>query len=429
MRPTSYILLKSRPSQYANWLIRKLANSLLALKLLFLANRTPYPPYRGDKLKIFHLAKRLAAKGHELHLLSFAQSAEDLAAKAELDKIFQEVELLPLPSWKSALHCVPALWNPKPLQVLYFQDAAMRKAVRRRLSAHCYDAVHVQHLRMAPYLANEKSLPRILDLPDAFSLYWQRRAEAEGSFFKKKFERIEQRRVLRYEPVMKAYDLALACSEEDIAYLRRTHNAPNLRLLPNGVDLDTFAPRGHDYSHNYTLLFTGNMDYAPNVDAVQYFCAEILPLIRAQHPDFRFVIAGQRPVTAVKALAGEGVEVTGFVKDLAEKYNEASVVVAPLRFGAGTQNKVLEAMAMGIPVVCSQIGFAGLGIAQGEGAYMQTSPQDFAQSVLALLASESLRRETGNKGMEAVRSRFGWDAIAARLEGYFQEVIAGEPHP
>jgi sugar transferase (PEP-CTERM/EpsH1 system associated) len=394
------------------------------LKLLFLANRTPYPPYRGDKLKIFHLAKRLAAKGHELHLLTFAQSAEDFSAKAELEKVFREAELIALPKWKSALHCLTAIWNPKPLQVLYFQDGGMRKALQRRLATHHYDAVHVQHLRMAPYLADEKSLPRILDLPDAFSLYWQRRAESERGLFRKKFERVEQRRVLRYEPVMKAYDLALACSEEDVEYLRQAHDAHNLRLLPNGVDLDTFAPRGHDYSHCQTLHITGNKDYAPNVDAVQYFHAEILPLIRAQQPDLRFVIAGQRPVAAVKALAGEGVEVTGFVKDLAEKYNEASVVVAPLRFGAGTQNKVLEAMAMGIPVVCSHIGFAGLGIAQGEGAFMQRSPQDFAQSVLALLDSESLRRETGRRGMEAVRSRFGWDAVAARLEGYFEEAMA-----
>jgi sugar transferase (PEP-CTERM/EpsH1 system associated) len=394
------------------------------LKLLFLANRTPYPPYRGDKLKIFHLAKRLAAKGHELHLLTFAQSAEDFASKPELEKIFKNVELVALPKWKSALHCLSAAWDAKPLQVLYFQDGAMRKALQRRLSAHHYDAVHVQHLRMAPYLAQEKSLPRILDLPDAFSLYWQRRTESERGFFRKQFERIEQRRVLRYEPVMKAYDLALACSEEDIDYLRRTHKADNLRLLPNGVDLDTFAPRAHDYGHNQTLLFTGNMDYAPNVDAVQYFHAEILPLIRAQHPKVRFVIAGQRPVAAVKALAGDGVDVTGFVKDLAAKYNEASVVVAPLRFGAGTQNKVLEAMAMGIPVVCSQIGFAGLGIVQGEGAFMQQSAQAFAQSVIDLLGSEALRRDTGRQGMEAVRSRFGWDAIAARLEGYFEEAIA-----
>ena len=148
---------------------------------------------------------------------------------------------------------------------------------------------------------------------------------------------------------------------------------------------DSFKAGGHDYSHNHTLLFTGNMDYAPNVDAVQYFVEEVFPIIKQQHPQVKFIIAGQRPVKKVLDLASDDVQVTGFIKDLAAVYNQASVVVAPLRFGAGTQNKVLEAMAMGVPVVCSNIGFKGLGIESGEGAIMQTDPQQFAQSVICLL--------------------------------------------
>jgi glycosyltransferase involved in cell wall biosynthesis len=263
----------------------------------------------------------------------------------------------------------------------------------------------------------------MLDLPDAFSLYWQRRKAVDRGFLQKQFEALEGRRVLRYEAVIKEYDLALSCSEEDLAYLQQTHGVDNLRLLPNGVDLDTFYPRDHDYGEAQTLLFTGNMDYAPNVDAVGYFCADILPLIRKTHPSVRFIIAGQRPVESVRNLAGNGIEVTGFIEDLAGMYNQASVVVAPLRFGAGTQNKVLEAMAMGIPVVCSDIGFAGLGIAQGEGAFMQTSPESFAHSVTDLLDDEALRRTTGAKGIEVMQQRFGWDAIAERLEVYFEEAI------
>lgn len=393
------------------------------MKLLFLANRTPYPPYRGDKLKIYNLARRLAGKGHELHLVTFALSSEDFAAKRELEKIFSEVHLISLPPWKSLLHCIAALWDKKPLQVLYFQDPGMRQKLHSVLEAHQYDGVHVQHLRMAPYMAHIKSLPRILDLPDAFSLYWKRRKESNKRFFQRQFEKLEEKRLLNYELVMNEYDLALACSEEDVRYLQTTHGADNLRLLPNGVDLDTFYPRKHNYSHSQTLLFTGNMDYAPNVDAVLYFNSEILPLIRTAYPDVQFIIAGQKPVESVRALAGENVVVTGFVKDLAAKYNDASVVVAPLRFGAGTQNKVLEAMAMGIPVVCSNIGFAGLGITQGQGAFMQTDAQSFAHSVIELMNSETLRRETGRQGIEVIQQRFGWDAITAELEAYFEEII------
>jgi glycosyltransferase involved in cell wall biosynthesis len=135
------------------------------------------------------------------------------------------------------------------------------------------------------------------------------------------------------------------------------------------------------------------------------------------------MIAGQRPVEKVLDLANDKVIVTGFVKDLAEVYNSASVVVAPLRFGAGTQNKVLEAMAMGVPVVCTNIGFLGLGIESGEGAIMKTDTEGFASSVCQLLASEELRKEVGKKGKEVVRTKFDWDVVAETLEGYFRQIV------
>ncbi len=391
------------------------------MKILFLANRVPYPPYRGDKLKIFNLAKRLKGR-HELHLLTFAQSEEDLGYKEELEKIFKEVHLVYLPKWKSALNCISGLWNSEPLQVIYFQSAALKKQLDLLLSRYKYDAVHVQHLRMSPYLAQRKDIPRILDLPDAFSLYWERRKTVKRNLLTTLFENIEQERVLKYEKILESYNLALTCSSEDLAYLEKTHDSGNLRLLPNGVDLETFAPRNHDYAHNSTILFTGNMDYAPNVDAVVYFTKTILPLVRSKFPEVKFVIAGQRPVKKVAELANDHISVTGFVKDLAATYNSASVVVAPLRFGAGTQNKVLEAMAMGVPVVCSHIGFGGLGIKNGEGAIMQKDPDDFANSVIAVLSSEDKRRRVGEEGVKVVRRRFDWDIIALTLEGYFEEI-------
>ena len=389
------------------------------MKILFLANRVPYPPYRGDKLKIFNLARRLSVR-HELHLLTFAQNEEDMGYKAELEKVFKEVHFVYLPKWKSALNCLRGLWDSKPLQVLYFQSGELQRQLDGLLASHTYDAVHVQHLRMSPYLSQRKDVPRIIDLPDAFSLYWERRKMVKRSLLTTIFENIEQKRVLRYEEVLRSYNLSLVCSAEDLEYLKQTHHTDNLRLLPNGVDMETFAPRDHDYSHNNTILFTGNMDYAPNVDAVCHFTENILPVIRQAMPEVQFVIAGQRPVPKVTALANDHVAVTGFIKDLAATYNEASVVVAPLRFGAGTQNKVLEAMAMGVPVVCSHIGFGGLGIMSGEGAIMQKDPAAFAQSVIDLLQSEQMRKKVGTEGARVIRTRFDWDIISQTLEGYFE---------
>jgi len=392
------------------------------LKILFIANRFPYPPFRGDKLKIYNLAKRLALH-HELHLITFTEQKSDIQYLPELEAIFSKIEIVHLPKLQSVFNVGLGLLGKLPLQVNYFKSNAFDKKLKVLLKENSYDAVHVQHLRMAQYAIHHKHLFRILDLPDAFSLYWQRRKNVPRSFFTRWLDTIESERVLKYEKyILNEFNLNLVCSNEDLKFLENKHNIQTIRLLPNGVDTDKFKPMTHDYSHAHTLLFTGNMDYDPNVDAVIFFANEVFPLIKQQFPNVKFVIAGQRPIDKVKALSQiKDIEVTGFIPDLSEMYNAASVVVAPLRFGAGTQNKVLEAMAMGIPVVCSNIGFEGLGIADGEGAFMRTDAYSFAAQVSALLNDATLRQSVGEKGVEVIQKSFSWNTVAATLDQYLNQ--------
>ncbi|MBL7837388.1 MAG: glycosyltransferase [Bacteroidetes bacterium] len=394
------------------------------MKILFIANRFPYPPFRGDKLKIYNLAKRIA-KHHELHLITFAENKDDLNYLPELQNIFTKTVIVDLPKWKSVLNVGLGLLGSKPLQVNYFKSSEFRSKLDLLLKTNEYDAIHVQHLRMAQYAMDLKQNYRILDLPDAFSLYWQRRKSVARSLPSRILDNIESSRVLKYEKqILQAFDLNLVCSMEDLNFLKDRHKIEHIRLLPNGVDTDKFHPMNHDYSHAHTLLFTGNMDYDPNVDAVLYFAEQILPVIQNQYPNVKFVIAGQRPIDKVKALHnGSSIEVTGFIPDLSQTYNEASVVVAPLRFGAGTQNKVLEAMAMGIPVVCSHIGFEGLGISDGEGAFMRKDPESFARQVMTLLGDEQLRIRTGQTGVNVIQQNFSWDQVSGILERYLEKTF------
>lgn len=347
------------------------------------------------------------------------QSKEEYQYLPELQKIFSKIELVYHPFRKSVLNCAFHAFSKTPFQVLYFKSYRFKKSLATLLQENRYDAIHVQHLRMAQYLASKKNYKRILDMPDAFSLYWQRRKQTKRPIWNLVFDAIESKRVEQYESILTQFDQSLVCSIEDLDFLKQSHPNASINLLPNGVDLETFTPMQHDYDHNKTLLFTGNMDYAPNIDAVQYFVKDIFPLILNEFPDTKFIIAGQRPVEKVQALAAKNILVTGFVPNLAEAYNSASVVVAPLRFGAGTQNKVLEAMAMGIPVVCSNIGFKGLGIESGEGAFMHQDATGFANRVKQLLDDKDLRQKTGNKGIEIIQQQFSWDIIAKKLENYF----------
>jgi len=394
------------------------------VNILFLANRFPYPPFRGDKLKIYNLTKRLAAK-HDLYLVTFYESRDELNYLKDIQPFFKEIELVYLPKWRSILNGIPALFSKTPLQVAYFKSSKMKRMVRFALDRYDIDVVHTQHLRLSQY-TKHLDIPKILDLPDAFSLYFKRRNETDRPLINRLIDSIEIGRLTKAEKVITAYDKTLVCSVEDKKYLEKLHKTDNIDILLNGVDLDTFdVKEGHDYSHNHTLLFTGNMDYAPNVDAVQYFVKEMWPAISKVNPKTKFIIAGQRPVDAVQKLAGDRIEVTGFIPDLKDMYADASVVIAPLRFGAGTQNKVLEAMAMGVPTVCTHIGFEGLQIQSGQGVILAKEKSQFIEEVTMLLADAAKRQEVGEQGLAIARTRFSWDKIAVKLEEYFKEVTQG----
>ena len=275
---------------------------------------------------------------------------------------------------------------------------------------------------MAQY-ALDLDLPKILDLPDAFSLYWTRRKNTKRPWYNRLFDPIELKRLKKYETRMRVFSLNLACSVEDRDYLRSSYKDADFELLRNGVDLETFKFNAHDYGKDHTILFTGNMDYAPNVDAVHYFVEEIFPQIKKEMSGVRLIIAGQRPIESVRRLANETIEVTGFVQDIAEMYNSASVVIAPLRFGAGTQNKVLEAMAMGVPVVCTDIGFKGLELISGQGVIHAPEKNDFIKAVISLLKDRELREKVGQEGLQIAREKFSWDGISKQLESYWEQVL------
>ena len=394
-----------------------------AVKILFVANRFPYPPFRGDKLKIWNLARRLSAT-HELHLITFLENPDDAEYMPELETVFRSIHLVPLPRWRSALSCLSALPGSMPIQVAYFKSAAFRKKLDAVLRAGSFDAIHVQHLRMAQYLEPPFRDKAILDLPDAFSLYWERRRQTARPWYLRWFENMEYKRVAGYESILHRYPINLVCSVEDLAYLREKQPGANIELLPNGVDTAAFPERKAGSAQAGRILFTGNMDYAPNVDAVRYFALEVFPEIRKTLPEATFIIAGQRPVESVRALAGPGIEVTGFIPDLSATYAEAAVVVAPMRFGAGTQNKVLEAMSTGVPVVCSPLAFKGLGISEGQGVVQAEDTAAFSAEVIRLLQYPEAGHELGARGAAVIRARFSWETIAARLESYLREVAA-----
>lgn len=391
------------------------------MKILFVANRVPYPPFRGDKLKIYNLARQLKPD-HELHLITIAETQEDLNYSIELEEVFHKVTVMYLPKWKSFMNTFSALFSTVPFQVAYFRFPEFAERLKGMLGEENFDAIHVQHLRMSGFFADLDRNKVILDLPDAFSLYWQRRSDNAQNIWMRKFAAGEYKRLLKYEKeVLPLFDLNLVCSTEDRKYLTELTGA-HIELLPNGVDTDQFRSRPDIAVVPERILFTGNMDYEPNIDAVEYFVRDIFPEVLKTHPTAKFIIAGQRPVKRVLNLASENVEVTGFVEDICAEYAKATVVVAPLRFGAGTQNKVLEAMAVGSPVICTEVGFKGLGIESGQGALQAKSREDFIRELLHILENREYRHRISFAGRNIIQSGFGWKGIADKLVAYMEKM-------
>lgn len=400
------------------------------MKILFVANRMPYPPFRGDKLKIYNLASQLC-EDHELHLITIAENQEDLDSVTHLQApasgnsnrpLFKTIQYTFQSKWVSALSAAWGFFSNRPIQVAYFRSNNFAKQLQQLMAENEFDVIHVQHLRMSQYFENGVPPNAILDLPDAFSLYWKRRVAAAKNPLDRWFRNLEFRRLAAYEKQMlPKFSKALVCSKEDQTYLKNL-GIHNVGLLPNGVNLTSFSPQSSSLIVKNRILFTGNMDYAPNIDAVQYFVSDILPLVLAQNPEVEFVIAGQRPVKSVLDLAGERVKITGFIPNLADEYAKANVVVSPLRIGAGTQNKVLEALAMNQAVVCSEVGFAGLGLENGKGILMADNPRDFADHILTLLRDDAFRESMAAVGGERVRKTFSWTAVSQQLLQHFNQL-------
>jgi sugar transferase (PEP-CTERM/EpsH1 system associated) len=398
------------------------------MRILFVANRMPYPPYRGDKLKIFNLMGELIDR-HEIHLLTIAENKQDIDSIKPLlqpigknSKVITRIDYIYRPIWISAFYTLLGAFSQLPFQIAFFQSNKFRKKLRNLLETQQYDAIHVQHIRMAQYFKDIDKSRVILDLPDAFSMYWQRRKEQSTHFLQKTFATIEFKRLHRFEKMMiPQFAKTLVCSKVDQSFLINS-TGQNIELLENGVDINQFYPRPNVEFVQGRILFTGNMSYAPNIDALHYFIEDIWPNILSQFPDATFVIAGQKPGSWIQSLASEKITVTGFVEDLALEYARAHVVVSPLRIGAGTQNKVLEALAMDIPVVTTNVGYEGLGLPEDVGALLSHSSSEFSDNVLNLLSDINFRNETGKLGGALIRSKFSWEAIAYKLEAYLQSV-------
>jgi sugar transferase (PEP-CTERM/EpsH1 system associated) len=392
--------------------------------ILMLTSRLPYPPHQGDKLRIFNQIKQLSANGHDITLISFFASKDELLHVPKLREYCSEVKIIYHPSWKSVLNCLFNIFSDTPFQVAYYSSTKFRHQTNDVLESKRFDIIHVHLIRLAQYVENYSGgIPRILDLTDAGSLYLERFLKANKQILYKFLLKVELTRLKKYEKILELFEKCLVCSSVDKEFLLRHATKAKIDVLYNGINLRYFTHNNDIKSAPFSIIFTGNMSYFPNADGIFYFVKEIFPLIEQELPDVKLFIVGKNPPIKIRRLAQHNISITGFVPDIKDYYLRSRVAIAPIRFGAGTLNKILEPVALGVPVVATSIGVEGLLLKDGTDLLVADSANGFANAVINILKDDELHRRLSKNAMNIVRSVYDSRMIATQLESYYKEVM------
>ncbi|HEY3910167.1 MAG TPA: TIGR03087 family PEP-CTERM/XrtA system glycosyltransferase [Stellaceae bacterium] len=385
------------------------------MRIFFVCQRVPFPPDRGDKITTFNEIRHLSA-AHEVHVFCLGDGARDLDNIPGLRAYAKSVTAFPVNGKRSRLRALAALAAGTPLSVAAFNEAALHQGIRRQFDALRPDLIIVYSCNVAQYAEHFPQVPRIMQFADLDSLKWGQYA-ARATIPLAWIYAAEQRRLLAYERrIARSFSHALVCTAVEQRDFARLIPGAAVSLVGNGVDLGYFRSEGRSKRPG-SMVFTGVMDYLPNVDAVLWLCDEILPLVRASVPAASLTICGSRPTARVRRLAKQpGVRVTGWVADTRPYLDEAEIFAAPLRMARGIQNKLLEGLAMGLPCVTSIAAWSGTVVAQGEGIVASDDPREFAAQAVRLLRDDSYRASMAQKARAAAERHYRWDAQMAHLD-------------
>lgn len=394
------------------------------MRLLYITSRLPYPPLKGDQVRGYHHL-RLLHKTHQITLISFVeQNAVNDQAINVLNGFCKKIVTVPLPRIKMAFGLIKVLSSKYPIQTSIYQSSKMCAVIASETAQDNFDLVHVQLARMAPYFEKVTAMPRIIDIIDALSVNMERRYKREHGVMKM-VTWFEWQRMKTYERLIcTQFDQATVVSEKDQAAIGEFQN---LLVNKNGVDLDRFrfVPVSDPARLPDQIVFSGNMGYFPNIDAVLWFANKVFPKIQTQRPSVRFDVFGISPPPSVLALAqnNSAIHIAGHVDNVQERLARATLSVAPMQAGSGMQFKVIEAMACGTPIVITPFALGGLDVVNGKHLSIAQSADEFVQAVIDLLTNPTARETLSVNGRKLVEEQFSWECNVAQLEDVYHLAV------
>lgn len=393
--------------------------------LLMLVHRIPFPPNKGDKVRSFHILQHLA-QHYRVSVGAFVDDPADWQYQSKLQDLCADVHLETLsPKW-GKLRSLSGLLSGEALSLPFYRSASMQQWVDRIIAQNDIRKVLIYSSQMAQYVLGKPEMTRIADFVDIDSDKWLQYGQSKSWPLSWVYAR-EGNKLRQFEiDVASRFDGTTFVSRTEAADFRRLSGMGENKVthVNNGVDTDYFDPDivlpSPYQGSGPVLVFTGAMDYWPNIDAVNWFVAQVLPKIRQQHPSLQFYIAGARPADAVLALANQpGVVVTGGVPDIRPYIRHATLAVAPLRIARGVQNKVLEAMALGKQVIASSQAAEGIEAEPGQHFLIADDAEAYTAAVLTALAQP--RTEMGMAARSHMLQCYGWSASLSQ----FDRLLAG----
>jgi sugar transferase (PEP-CTERM/EpsH1 system associated) len=391
-------------------------------KILIISYRFPYPLIDGSRIRIYNIGKILAKK-YQADLLAINEGKIAIEHIKEMENIFNKV--IPYsfnPIWFK-LNTLKGLFSKNSLQIYYHYFKKVQEWINQHYTE--YDLIFCVHIRMTKYLRKITNIPKVIDFIDATSINYQEAQKNSAGLWRFIYP-VENKRTLSYElKMLKEFDKVFITSPFDKQYLvdNSQNVIDNLIIIPNGVK-EELLTRKNNFKEEKWIVFLGKMNYSPNVDAVIYFANEIFPLIIKNRNDVRFIIVGSNPTKEILKLGRrKNIKVTGFVEDPYEYLEKAKIVVAPLRFGAGTQYKILEAMALGKVVVTTSKGARGISGEDDKHFITVDNEKEMAKKILDLIDDKLKRDRIGNNAKKLINSKYRWDIIGEKLYKEVDKVL------
>lgn len=386
------------------------------MKVFVITSRIPYPLDKGDKLRLYYQLKELS-KYHTIYLCAIKPllNVKDLnKSRKILNEFCKEIYFVNRSLFLTLLSLFQSVFNSLPFQTALFTECHAKKRVNLLIDKIKPDYIYCQLTRAADYVYDRKE-SKILDYMDVFSKNMEQRAHQEP-FLKKWFYHWEASKQKNYEKeIFNSFDSHTIISKKDKKYIN--HPKKNqIYVIPNGVDFNYFKPKNRPFK--YDLVFVGNMAYEPNIDASEFLCKEIVPLIQKQIPNIKVLIAGTDPTQRVKNLSSECIDISGWIEDIRIAYAESKVFIAPMRLGTGLQNKLLEAMAM--EKACITTNYANNALqASKESILIGNSSEELSNHCIYLLKNENIRKNLAQQALKFVQKKYKWKKATEKLHQLF----------